>query len=73
MHPKRMKTKEVNRLKAVLIEKGRSGKWLGDKLGKDTSTVSKWCTNSSQPSIETLLTIADLLGVDIHDLLNKSK
>ena len=73
MHPKRMKTKEVNRLKAVLIEKGRSGKWLGDQLGKDTSTVSKWRTNSSQPSIETLLTIADLLGVDIHDLLNKSK
>lgn len=64
--------KRINRLKIVLVEKEKTGKWLAEQLGKDCSTVSKWCTNSSQPSIETLLQIAQLLHVDIKQLLNSS-
>ena len=64
--------KRINRLKIVLVEKDKTSKWLAEQLGKDSSTISKWCTNSSQPSIETLLQIAQLLHVDIKDLLNSS-
>lgn len=64
--------KRINRIKIVLVEKDRTSKWLAEQLGKDSSTISKWCTNSSQPSIETLLQIAQLLHVDIKDLLNSS-
>lgn len=64
--------KRINRLKIVLVEKNKTSKWLAEQLGKDSSTISKWCTNSSQPSIETLLQIAKLLQVDIKDLLNSS-
>lgn len=53
----------------MLAEKQRTNKWLAEKLGKDTSTVSKWCTNSSQPDIQTFLQIADVLEVDIRELL----
>lgn len=60
---------EINRLKIVLIEKKKTSKWLAETLGKDPATVSKWCTNTSQPSIETFLEIARLLSVDIKDLL----
>ncbi len=60
---------EINRLKIVLIEKKKTSKWLAETLGKDPATVSKWCTNTSQPSIETFLEIARLLNVDIKDLL----
>ena len=59
---------EINRLKIVLIEKKKTSKWLAETLGKDPATVSKWCTNTSQPSIETFLEIARLLNVDIKDL-----
>lgn len=62
----------INRIKVVLVEKGVTGKWLAEHLGKDCSTVSKWCTNSSQPSIETFLQIADVLKVDVKDLLNST-
>ena len=64
--------KRINRLKIVLVEKEKTSKWLAEQLGKDCSTVSMWCTNSSQPSIETLLQIAQLLHVDIKQLLNSS-
>lgn len=60
---------EINRLKVVLVEKKKTSKWLAETLGKDPATVSKWCTNTSQPSIETFLEIARLLNVDIKDLL----
>ena len=60
---------DINRLKVVLVEKKRTSKWLAETLGKDPATVSKWCTNTSQPSIETFLEIARLLEVDIKDLL----
>lgn len=60
---------ELNRLKVVLVEKKKTARWLADKMGKDPATISKWCTNTSQPSIETLAKIAKLLEADIRDLL----
>lgn len=63
---------DINRLKVVLVEKKRTSKWLAKQLGKDTTTVSKWCTNTTQPGLETLLRIAELLEVDVKDLLNSS-
>ena len=59
----------INRIKVVLAEKQRTNKWLAEKLGKDTSTVSKWCTKSSQPDIQTFVQIAEALEVDIRELL----
>lgn len=63
---------DINRLKIVLVEKKKTGKWLAEQLGKDPSTVSKWCTNVSQPDLVTLSQIAKLLGVDRRDLINRS-
>lgn len=60
---------DINRLKVVLVEKKKTSKWLAETLGKDPATISKWCTNTSQPNIETFLEIARLLEVDIKDLL----
>ena len=59
----------INRLKVVLAEKHLTNKWLADKLGKDQGTVSKWCTNTLQPNLETLREIALVLNVDMADLL----
>ena len=59
----------INRLKVVLAEKHLTNKWLADKLGKDQGTVSKWCTNTLQPNLETLREIARALNVDTADLL----
>ena len=64
--------KDLNRLKVVLAEKKRTNKWLAQKLGKDPATVSKWCTNTAQPSLETLSEIAMSLEVDVKDLLQSS-
>jgi transcriptional regulator with XRE-family HTH domain len=64
---------QINRLKVVLVEQKRTGKWLAEALGKNEATVSRWCTNESQPSLETLLEIAKALNVDIKDLLVSSK
>lgn len=61
---------KLNRIKVVLVEKQKTGKWLAEALGKDQSTVSKWCTNTSQPDLYTLSKIAELLEVNIKDLLN---
>ena len=60
---------DVNRIKLVLVEKKRTNKWLSEQMGVNPSTVSKWCTNSSQPDLTSLLKIADLLGVDIKELI----
>lgn len=60
---------DINRLKVVLAEKHKTGKWLSEQIGKDQATVSKWCTNSLQPNLPTLITIAKALEVDIKDLL----
>jgi len=68
-----MKQNQINRLKVVLVEQGKTGKWLSEQLGKDPSTVSKWCSNKIQPSLEMLDKMATLLGVDRRKLINKSK
>ena len=59
---------DINRLKVLLVEKKRTRKWLAEQLGVNPTTVSKWCTNSSQPDLSNLLRIADLLDVDIREL-----
>ena len=60
---------DINRIKVVLVEKKRNNEWLAEQLGVNPSTVSKWCTNSSQPDLNCLLKISDLLGVDIKELI----
>lgn len=65
--------KEINRLKVVLVEQKRTGKWLAETLGKNEATVSRWCTNETQPSLDTLLEIAKALNVDIKELLVSSR
>ncbi len=60
---------DINRIKVVLVEKKRTNKWLAEQLGVNPSTVSKWCTNSSLPDLNSLLKISDLLGVDIKELI----
>ena len=62
---------DINRIKVVLVEKKKTNKWLCEQLNVNPSTVSKWCTNSSQPDIETLIKISKLLNVEMKDLLNK--
>ena len=64
---------KINRLKVVLVEKEKSGKWLADQLGKSTCTVSKWCSNTTQPDLQTLDNISKLLNVSIRDLLLDNK
>jgi transcriptional regulator with XRE-family HTH domain len=68
-----MNEKMINRLKVVLAEKQKTGKWLADKLNKNVTTVSRWCTNETQPSLETLIDIAELLDVSVKDLLIDNK
>ena len=60
----------LNRIKVVLVEQQKTGKWLAEQLGKSTCTVSKWCSNTIQPDLNTLDKIAKLLGVDVKNLLN---
>lgn len=64
---------KLNRIKAVLAETGHTGKWLAEQLGKDPVTVSKWCTNTSQPDLYTLKEISDLLNVNNTELIVSSK
>lgn len=59
----------LNRLKAVLAEKGKSNKWLAENLGKNISTISTWCSNKRQPSLEMLFEMAEVLGVEAKDLI----
>lgn len=63
----------INRIKVVLVDKSKTNKWLAEQLGKDPATVSKWCTNTSQPGIETLIEIARILDVEVGDLLRVPK
>lgn len=62
----------LNRLKVVLVENRKTGKWLAEQLGKSNCTVSKWCSNNIQPDLQTLNKIANLLQVDIKSLLNSN-
>ena len=64
-----METAKINRLKIVLVEQGKTGKWLAGQLGKIEATISRWCSNTSQPSLEMLMKIAELLDVDSRDLI----
>lgn len=59
----------LNRLKVVLVEQGKTGKWLAEQIGKSTCTVSKWCSNTVQPDLKTLNDIASVLQVDVKDLI----
>jgi DNA-binding Xre family transcriptional regulator len=61
--------KDINRIKVMLAEKKRTNKWLAEQLDKDPATVTKWCTNTIQPSLDTLLRIAELLDVQIQELV----
>ena len=63
----------LNRIKVVLVEKQKTGKWLAEQLGKSTCTVSKWCSNTIQPDLATLDKIATLLNVDRRELITPSK
>lgn len=63
---------KITRIKAVLAEEGKTGKWLAEQVGRDPVTVSKWCTNTSQPDLATLNKIAEVLNVNMGDLLCKN-
>ena len=60
----------INRLKVVLAEKNRTGKWLAEQLGKNEATVSRWCSNTAQPSLEMLVKIGEILKVEPRVLIN---
>ena len=64
--------KDINRIKVVLADKKKTNKWLAEQLGRDPATVSKWCTNSCQPTLETMMKIAKLLDVELNDLVRLS-
>jgi DNA-binding Xre family transcriptional regulator len=68
-----MNERPLNRLKVVLVENQKTSKWLAEQLGVSAVTVSKWCTNMHQPDLQTLAKIADLLNVDVKDMLNSTK
>lgn len=67
-----MNKKAINRLKVVLAEKGKTNKWLAEKLDKNETTISRWCTNEVQPSLDNLVVIADLLAIDVKELINST-
>ncbi|MCJ7447190.1 MAG: helix-turn-helix transcriptional regulator [Bacteroidales bacterium] len=68
-----LKKTNLNRIKVVLVEKGLSNNWLAENLGKSKATVSRWCTNDMQPSLETFYKISKILKVDIRDLIVSTK
>ena len=65
----KMANKKINRLKIVLVEKEKTNNWLAEQLGRDKATISKWCTNTCQPDVETFIRISKLLNVDVSELL----
>lgn len=65
-----MRTEKINRIKVVLVEQGKTGKWLAEQLGKNEATISRWCSNTSQPSLKMLVQIANVLKVNTKDLIN---
>ena len=68
-----MTNKSINRIKVVLVEKRKTNKWLAEQLKMNETTISRWCTNSTQPTVETLVNIAKILEVDIKDLLTSTQ
>lgn len=71
--PINMSKKAINRLKAVLAEQSKTNKWLAEQLDKNETTISRWCTNEVQPSMDNLVAIAILLKVDVRELINSTK
>ena len=71
--PINMYKKPINRLKAALAEQGKTNKWLAEKLDKNETTISRWCTNEVQPSMENLVAIASLLKIDVRELINSTE
>ena len=65
--------KQLNRIKIVLVEKNKTARWLSQQVGKSACSVSRWCTNASQPDLETLFRIAELLNVDVSELIHVEK
>ena len=61
--------RKLNRIKTALFDNGKTNNWLAEQLGKDPATISKWCTNACQPSLEMMITISKLLKVDLNDLV----
>jgi len=68
-----MSKKTINRIKVVLAEQGRTNKWLAESLSKNETTISHWCTNEKQPSLETSIGVAKVLNVDVRELLHSTK
>ena len=65
--------KQLNRIKIVLVEKNKTARWLSQQVGNNACSVSRWCTNASQPDLETLFRIAELLNVDVRELIHVEK
>lgn len=64
-----MESLKINRIKIALVENGKTGKWLAEQVGKNEATVSRWCSNKMQPSLDTLVMIPELLDIDVKDLI----
>ena len=67
-----METRRINRIKVALVENDKTGKWLAAQVGKNEATVSRWCSNKMQPSLEMLVRISELLDIDVKDLIVSS-
>jgi len=65
-----MESRKINRIKVALVENGKTGKWLAEQVGKNEATVSRWCSNKMQPSLDMLVRIAELLKIDPRQLIN---
>lgn len=68
-----MEPQKINRIKVALVENGKTGKWLAEQVGKNEATVSRWCSNKMQPSLDTLVRISELLDIDVKDLIVSTK
>ncbi len=68
-----MGSQKINRIKVALVENGKTGKWLAEQVGKNEATVSRWCSNKMQPSLDTLVRISELLDIDVKDLIVSNK
>ena len=68
-----MESQKINRIKIALVENGKTGKWLAEQVGKNEATVSRWCSNKMQPSLDMLVRIAELLNVETKELINNRK
>lgn len=68
-----MESQKINRIKIALVENGKAGKWLAKQVGKNEATVSRWCSNKMQPSLDTLVRISELLDIDVKDLIVSNK